>query len=90
MKLKAKTRNNFIINVTEPSEFDPWADWSDCSKSCGGGVQQRERTCEKNTNGDPCAGSDIETATCEDQLCPGTAYRYGLISLWLKGLYRAF
>ena len=53
--------------------FSRWGFWSDCSLSCGGGVQTRTRTC---TNPPPqgygkgCDGPVQETRACNDTPCP--------------------
>ncbi|XP_078487952.1 uncharacterized protein LOC100179634 isoform X3 [Ciona intestinalis] len=51
-----------------------WSNWSpytDCSLSCGGGVQRKTRTCN---NGDPgddgCMGMTVEEQDCNDMECP--------------------
>uniref|UniRef100_H2Y3E3 Hemicentin-1 n=1 Tax=Ciona intestinalis TaxID=7719 RepID=H2Y3E3_CIOIN len=50
-----------------------WSNWSpytDCSLSCGGGVQRKTRTCN---NGDPgddgCMGMTVEEQDCNDMIC---------------------
>ncbi|XP_031561318.1 hemicentin-1-like [Actinia tenebrosa] len=53
--------------------WSAYSSWSSCSKSCGGGTQERTRTC---TNPPPahggknCEGSSKETQQCESQACP--------------------
>lgn len=44
-------------------------DWETCTKSCGGGIQKRRRTCL--VNGDKCAECLEETRLCNDSPCPG-------------------
>lgn len=54
--------------------FSRWGFWSDCSLTCGDGVQTRTRTC---TNpppqgyGEDCDGPLEETRPCNDKPCPG-------------------
>ena len=57
-----------------------WSDygtWSECSNSCGGGIQTRKRTC---TNPPPahggadCVGEATETQNCQEKDCPGLYY----------------
>ena len=52
-----------------------WRAWGRCSRTCGGGTQQRTRSC---TNPPPafggagCTGSRSETRSCnEEPQCPG-------------------
>ena len=53
--------------------WSDWKDWSDCPVTCGGGVQNRSRTC---TNPPPkyggvCIGPGVQTKTCLVKRCPG-------------------
>ena len=54
--------------------FSRWSFWSDCSLTCGGGVQTRTRTC---TNpppqgyGEDCDGPLREDQACNESPCPG-------------------
>lgn len=50
------------------SLWTPWADWSACTVSCGGGQRTRVRTCDP-TAGD-CPGKGNETEACNGQACP--------------------
>ncbi|KAK3700598.1 hypothetical protein QZH41_010513 [Actinostola sp. cb2023] len=55
--------------------YSKWSDWTDCSKTCGGGVKGRERTCTQpkpDGNGKDCSllGPAEETAACNEQACP--------------------
>ena len=63
---------NFFISVD--GGFTPFGAWSDCSATCGGGVQSRMRTCTNPTPqfmGNDCEGVLVETKMCNVQLCPG-------------------
>ena len=44
-------------------------DWDTCSKSCGGGIQKRRRTCLNNEN--KCSECLEETRLCNENSCPG-------------------
>lgn len=49
-----------------------WYDWSECSKSCGGGTQTRIRKCNNpspTAGGADCVGSDSETRSCNTHQC---------------------
>ncbi|KAK3711058.1 hypothetical protein QZH41_019232, partial [Actinostola sp. cb2023] len=55
--------------------YSRWSEWTPCSKSCGGGVQSRTRTCTYPTprgNGKDCShlGPSVETMACENDVCP--------------------
>jgi hypothetical protein len=49
----------------------PWSEWSQCSKSCGGGNQIRTRniTVQPRNGGGACASTQ-ETRPCNTQSCP--------------------
>ncbi|MGH0153391.1 UNVERIFIED_CONTAM: hypothetical protein FKN15_041924 [Acipenser sinensis] len=53
--------------------WNPWADWGECSRSCGVGQQQRIRTfLSPGTNGSWCddiLGGNIETRFCNIRAC---------------------
>ena len=53
-----------------------------CSKTCGGGVQTRKRTCTNPpppNGGENCSGlgSDSSTRECNNQECPGKINYFG-------------
>jgi len=53
--------------------FSDWSPWSECSVSCGGGTQQRNRSCTNprpGNNGTKCKGPAHETQTCASEMCP--------------------
>ncbi|XP_039512123.1 SCO-spondin [Pimephales promelas] len=50
-----------------------WSSWTDCSKSCGGGVRSRRRDCDRpirGGDGDYCEGLRTEVVTCNTDHCP--------------------
>lgn len=57
--------------------YSEWGDWDDCTVTCGGGVQYRQRSC---TNPPPSGGGNdcltlglpIESQPCNVNPCPGT------------------
>uniref|UniRef100_A0A9J8DI31 Adhesion G protein-coupled receptor B3 n=1 Tax=Cyprinus carpio carpio TaxID=630221 RepID=A0A9J8DI31_CYPCA len=52
-------------------QWNAWAPWSGCSKSCDGGWQRRVRVCQGLTvTGQPCDGSGEEVRKCSEQRCP--------------------
>ena len=53
--------------------WSEWSSWTQCSKSCGGGVKVRERSCTNpppKGNGKSCAGELEETGACSENPCP--------------------
>lgn len=53
--------------------FSVWSSWTQCSKSCGGGVKVRERSCTNpppKGNGQKCSGEFEETGACAEHPCP--------------------
>lgn len=53
-------------------EWAPWGPWSDCQRTCGGGVSMRDRGIKTTAKfgGSNCTGPWIENKTCNTQLCP--------------------
>ncbi|XP_065053920.1 L-rhamnose-binding lectin CSL1-like isoform X2 [Rhopilema esculentum] len=55
--------------------YSNWSDFSKCSKSCGGGIQERHRSCTEpapKNGGKSCEGADSETRACNANPCPVT------------------
>ncbi|KAH9592566.1 hypothetical protein MS3_00004447 [Schistosoma haematobium] len=70
-------------------DWSNWSSWSACSRTCGVGLQTRERECtqpQPQFGGRLCRGSAKEIRTCETQkrgsseFCPNN--EPGLISTW--------
>jgi len=77
-------KTNYIYKLTAnpgPQSPDvdggstPWSQWTECSKTCGGGSKSRERTCtnpKPQGNGQPCyprLGEPEEVVKCNEQKC---------------------
>ncbi|XP_065934945.1 uncharacterized protein [Magallana gigas] len=61
--------------------FTEWSNWTDCSKSCGGGLNIRNRSCTNPSpkyGGKHCEGSLSEFLNCNEHQCPID----GGFSLW--------
>ncbi|KAG9352449.1 hypothetical protein JZ751_020863, partial [Albula glossodonta] len=54
-------------------QWSEWSRWSDCSRSCGGGLMSRERFCNKprpQYNGRFCPGLSRQHQMCNTKACP--------------------
>ncbi|CAE7454323.1 Hmcn1 [Symbiodinium sp. CCMP2456] len=49
-----------------------WTDWGECSASCGGGIQSRDRHIARPKRGEAedCTGPFNETQACNEKSCP--------------------
>ena len=57
-----------------PGNWGLWDDWSDCTEECGGGTQERARSCdnpEPQGGGEDCQGRSYEDRACNTFGCPG-------------------
>uniref|UniRef100_A0A3Q2DPN2 ADAM metallopeptidase with thrombospondin type 1 motif, 18 n=1 Tax=Cyprinodon variegatus TaxID=28743 RepID=A0A3Q2DPN2_CYPVA len=57
-------------------QWSAWSQWSDCSRTCGGGVMYRERSCTNprpENNGRFCPGSSRHNQLCNTRPCPFNA-----------------
>ena len=52
--------------------WSPFGDWGECSKTCGGGRQDRGRDIHVNetTGGQPCLGNPTQSRSCNAIPCP--------------------
>ncbi|KAK3095360.1 hypothetical protein FSP39_013702 [Pinctada imbricata] len=53
--------------------FSAWTSWDTCTETCGGGIQNRERSCTNPVpqyGGSDCYGNDTETQDCNTHHCP--------------------
>ncbi|XP_048581714.1 uncharacterized protein LOC5511228 isoform X2 [Nematostella vectensis] len=46
-----------------------WSDWTECTRSCGGGVQFRSRDCFQD-DATYCTGERVQSRLCQSQHCP--------------------
>uniref|UniRef100_A0A1A8BNC5 ADAM metallopeptidase with thrombospondin type 1 motif, 18 n=1 Tax=Nothobranchius kadleci TaxID=1051664 RepID=A0A1A8BNC5_NOTKA len=57
-------------------QWSAWSQWSDCSRTCGGGVMYRERSCSSprpQNNGKFCPGPSRLNHLCNTRSCPTSA-----------------
>ena len=57
-----------------------WAQWSPCTKSCGGGTKQRTRSCPNKS----CPGQSDENKPCSAQICPIGKFTLYLLCQYLE------
>ena len=54
----------------ESTTWNPWSEWTDCSRSCGRGLKFRDRTCQIDGGRlNKCVGDDHEYASCVLRNC---------------------
>uniref|UniRef100_A0AAR2L9X5 Adhesion G protein-coupled receptor B1a n=1 Tax=Pygocentrus nattereri TaxID=42514 RepID=A0AAR2L9X5_PYGNA len=66
-----QTRDCFLRECPVDGRWQPWSAWSSCTKTCGGGSQQRQRVCYGPFfGGEPCPGDREEVRRCNEKRCP--------------------
>ncbi|XP_074540136.1 adhesion G protein-coupled receptor B1 isoform X9 [Halichoeres trimaculatus] len=66
-----ETVDCFLGECPVDGKWQPWSLWSGCSKTCGGGSQQRNRVCYGPFfGGQPCPGDREEVRRCNEKRCP--------------------
>uniref|UniRef100_A0A3Q3QH83 Adhesion G protein-coupled receptor B1b n=1 Tax=Monopterus albus TaxID=43700 RepID=A0A3Q3QH83_MONAL len=66
-----ETINCFLKECPVDGRWHAWSSWGSCSKTCGGGIQQRQRVCEGPFfGGEPCPGDKAEQKRCNERRCP--------------------
>ncbi|KPP59981.1 hypothetical protein Z043_122053, partial [Scleropages formosus] len=69
---KAKQLKDYLKNPSDGG-WGEWTAWTECTKSCGGGVRSRRRECDSPTpqgDGDYCEGRSTEISPCNTDHCP--------------------
>lgn len=55
--------------------FGNWSQWYDCSVTCGGGIQWKNRSCiGPFYGGEDCSGAFEESTTCNTHPCPSSHF----------------
>ncbi|XP_077362631.1 adhesion G protein-coupled receptor B1-like isoform X2 [Festucalex cinctus] len=63
--------NCFLKECPVDGRWHAWSSWGSCSKTCGGGIQQRQRVCDGPFfGGEPCPGERGEQKRCNEKRCP--------------------
>ncbi|XP_030226860.1 adhesion G protein-coupled receptor B1 isoform X1 [Gadus morhua] len=66
-----ETVDCFLGDCPVDGKWQPWTLWTGCSKTCGGGSQQRQRVCSGPIfGGQPCPGEQEEVRQCNEKRCP--------------------
>ncbi|XP_037308844.2 adhesion G protein-coupled receptor B1 isoform X7 [Pungitius pungitius] len=66
-----ETVDCFLGECPVEGKWQPWSLWSGCSKTCGGGSQQRNRICYGPFfGGQACPGERDEVRSCNEKRCP--------------------
>ncbi|XP_034466804.1 adhesion G protein-coupled receptor B1 isoform X6 [Hippoglossus hippoglossus] len=66
-----ETVDCFLGECPVDGKWQPWSLWSGCSKTCGGGSQQRNRICYGPFfAGQICPGEQEEVRLCNEKRCP--------------------
>lgn len=65
-------RDCFLKECPVDGQWQPWSTWAGCTKTCGGGSQQRLRVCYGPFfGGESCPGDREEVRRCNEKRCPG-------------------
>ncbi|XP_021322655.1 adhesion G protein-coupled receptor B1 isoform X18 [Danio rerio] len=66
-----ETRDCFLRECPVDGQWQLWSTWSGCTKTCGGGSQQRQRLCYGPFfGGEACPGDREEVRRCNEKRCP--------------------
>uniref|UniRef100_A0A3Q3WPN1 G-protein coupled receptors family 2 profile 2 domain-containing protein n=1 Tax=Mola mola TaxID=94237 RepID=A0A3Q3WPN1_MOLML len=66
-----KESTNCFLKDCPDGRWHAWSSWGSCSKTCGGGIQQRQRVCEGPFfGGERCPGEKGEQKRCNEKRCP--------------------
>uniref|UniRef100_A0A8C2JWG2 Adhesion G protein-coupled receptor B1a n=1 Tax=Cyprinus carpio TaxID=7962 RepID=A0A8C2JWG2_CYPCA len=70
-----QTRDCFLQECPVDGQWQLWSSWDGCTKTCGGGSQQRQRVCYGPFfGGVSCPGDREEVRRCNEKRCPVTTH----------------
>ena len=91
--LPTSTRPDLLSLLTVDGAWAPWSTFSECTQTCGDGIQFRARSCLFDTDkprGSDCTGNRIEQRNCTLDKCAGDNLSYivcdlsfSVCDLWL-------
>ncbi|CAC5390247.1 unnamed protein product [Mytilus coruscus] len=64
----------YKLNIILNGNWSQWSAWSECSRTCGGGLWTRRRSCTDPSplnGGSDCSGLRFNTRICSMSSCPG-------------------
>lgn len=73
-----------VIFITVDGVWASWGSYGACTVTCGGGTQERQRTCTNPApqyGGANCPGSTVSSQACNTQNCPS---EYDALSIFKK------
>ncbi|XP_055956173.1 semaphorin-5A-like, partial [Patella vulgata] len=74
-----------FVSCKVDGAWELWTQWSECTVTCGGGKQQRDRKCNEAQHGGlKCIGARNESRVCNEFHCPGQSINS---SMRVKCLY---
>ncbi|XP_061117851.1 adhesion G protein-coupled receptor B1 [Conger conger] len=66
-----ETKDCFLRDCPVDGKWQAWSLWGGCTKTCGGGSQQRQRVCYGPFfGGEQCPGDREEVRRCNEKRCP--------------------
>ena len=68
--IHSTTSTSTTTNI--PAQWNQWSDWSTCSRTCGGGMSFRKRTCNQMGGYSSCPGQDQQKRECNRRQCTTT------------------
>ena len=85
--------NPFFVILIDDGGYGNWSNFTECTKSCGIGVQYRNRSCDNPVpmhGGRNCVilGNATESRSCNEDPCPGSFIHKYYIYFCLNSRYK--